>query len=288
MPPTPQGGVNWKEEQIGTPLNSYLGILSLTPSFAYRLNEKLSIGFNVNIYHSVLEVDTRTEFGQPLETRENGSAISAGIGLLFSPNESLRIDMTVRGPATMKLSGTISLTEEAPGIGTILIKRDSGTEFKLPWDFEIGFSYRFSERLILSTSAQYTLWSVLDKVHKSISDLPLVGNVEIDEELNFKNILVVRAGVEYMIPGGIFLRGGLGVDRAAQPSETLSPHNIDVDKFTLLGGIGYRTGNTQIDFVYIMAKGREREKTNTFMGFPFTETYNLSASIIGVGVTFSF
>ncbi|MBN1224272.1 MAG: outer membrane protein transport protein [Candidatus Aminicenantes bacterium] len=286
--PYATGGVNWREEDLGTPLNSYLGILSLTPSVSYQISEKLSIGFNVNIYHSVLEVDTKTEFGQPLETKENGSAITAGLGLMYSVNDKLRIGVTVRGPATMKISGTTSLAQSVPGVGTVHIKRDSETEFKLPWDFEIGFSYRFSDRLVLSTSAQYTMWSVLDSVRKSIKDFPLVGDMEIREDLNFKNILVMRAGIEYMIPGGIFLRGGLGVDRAAQPSETLSPNNIDVDKFTLLGGIGYRTGNTQIDFVYIMANGRERDKTQSYMGFPFTETYNLSASILGLGVTFSF
>jgi len=286
--PYATGGVNWREEDLGTPLDSYLGILSLTPSLSYRINENLSIGFNINIYHSILDIDTKTGFGQPLETEESGHAVSAGFGLMYSPNHKLRIGLTVRGPATMKITGTTSLTQAVPGIGTVHINRDSETDFELPWDLEFGFSYRFSERLVISASAQYTMWSVLDSVHKSIKDFPMVGDMDIREELNFENILILRAGAEYMISGGLFLRGGLGVDRAAQPSDTLSPNNIDVDKFTLLGGVGYRTGNTQVDFVYVMADGREREKTETFRGFPFTETYNLSASIFGLGVTFSF
>ena len=91
-----------------------------------------------------------------------------------------------------------------------------------------------------------------------------------------------------MIPAGVFLRGGVGLDRAATPPENLSINNIDVDKFTVLGGIGYRSGNMEINFVYVYAHGSETERTNTDFGFPLTESYNLSASIFGLGVTFSF
>jgi long-chain fatty acid transport protein len=61
-----------------------------------------------------------------------------------------------------------------------------------------------------------------------------------------------------------------------------------VDKFTLLGGIGYRTGNLQFDVVYVHAQGKEREKATTLLGFPFSERYNLSARIFGLGITFVF
>ena len=148
--------------------------------------------------------------------------------------------------------------------------------------------YKFSDRLILSTSAQYTMWSTLDKVTKTFKDLPGIGDMVEVEEMNFKDILIMRVGLEYMIPAGVFLRGGVGLDRAATPPEYLSINNIDVDKFTLLGGIGYRSGSMEVNFVYIYANGKETERTNTDFGFPLTEAYNLSASIFGLGVTFSF
>ncbi|MFC2159023.1 hypothetical protein ACFLT9_14430, partial [Acidobacteriota bacterium] len=84
------------------------------------------------------------------------------------------------------------------------------------------------------------------------------------------------------------IRAGVGFDRYATPSENLTVTNIDVDKFILLMGLGYRTGNMQFDVVYVSAPGREREVEKMQMGIPFVEKYNLSATIFGLGVTFYF
>ncbi len=46
--------------------------------------------------------------------------------------------------------------------------------------------------------------------------------------------LYLRVGFEYNITGGLALRAGIGMDRAALPAEYLNFTNIDVDKFTLL------------------------------------------------------
>jgi long-chain fatty acid transport protein len=132
------------------------------------------------------------------------------------------------------------------------------------------------------------MWSTLDKVDKTIKNLPGTGDLVTEERLNFRNILILRAGAEYVLPGGLSLRAGFGLDKSASPDQTLSFTNIDVDKFTLIGGIGYKVGKTQFDFVYVSAMGKEREKVIPTSGFPLIEKYNLDATILGLGVTFSF
>ena len=130
------------------------------------------------------------------------------------------------------------------------------------------------------------MWSALDKVDKIIKDVPLIGDIEEEQDMDFMDILILRVGFEYFISGGIILRGGFGYDRYATPEDTLNISNIDVDKFTLIGGIGYRTGRTQIDFVFLHANGRQREQD--VAGYPDPARYNLSATIMGVGLTYSF
>jgi long-chain fatty acid transport protein len=290
------GGVDWKEDQLGVPLKSYLGVISLTPSISYQVNEQLSIGFNLNYYHSELEVDTVAETFGPMKAEESGSALSAGVGLMYKPSERLALGLNIRGPAKMELSGTTSISTFAPGFGDIKLKLDSETSFNLPWDFEMGLSYRLSDSFLLTTSAQYTMWSTLDKVDKTIKEIPSMDDptnlftydLNVIEELNFNNILILRVGMEYLLPSGLALRGGLGVDRAATPAETLSITNIDVDKFTLLGGIGYRTGRMSIDFAFVRAFGKEREKSISQFGIPLMERYNLNVSIVGLGITYSY
>jgi len=281
------GGVDWKREELGLPLKSYLGIFSLTPTFAYQINDKLSIGFNLNFYRAILEVDTEMEGFGPMNTDESGSCLSAGFGVLFKPNERMGIGLTIRGPARMKLSGTTSILTTIPDLGMHTFNLDSETSFDLPWDMEVGLSYRITENFLFSTGFQYTMWSTLDKVEKMIENAPFTGDMKIEEIMDFKNILVLRAGFEYFVSGGIALRAGIGLDPSATPDSSLNITNIDVDKLSLLGGIGYRAGKMAIDFVYVYARGKEREKTLTGFAFPLTEKYNLNVSIIGLGVTFS-
>jgi long-chain fatty acid transport protein len=273
------GGIDWKGQEPGFPFKSTLGVYSITPTLAYHLNEKLSVGFCLNFYGSSLNVNT-VENG-PMRSEEKGSAVSGGVGVLFRPTERIGLGLDIRGPAKMKLTGKTWLTV-IPGYPSF--PYSSETRFNLPWDVEFGFSYRISENLLFSTSAQNTMWSTLKKVKNKIKNLPVYGDQEDDELMDFKNILIWRGGLEYHIFGGVFLRGGIGLDRYATPAETLDFRNIDVDKVTFLGGIGYRTGSMQIDFLYAYAQGKERETdVSSAPG-----KYNLNVYIMGLGVTFSF
>lgn len=286
------GGVDWKKEDLDVPLESVMGIYAITPTIAYQVSDRLSLGFNLIFYRGILKVNTEMEGYGPISVEENGGSPSAGFGLMYKPTDKLSLGMSIRGPAKMKLSGISSIT-----YGTNKLNLDSDTSFNLPWDIEVGLSYRISENFLFATGAQYTMWSALDKVEKTIKNVPhfdpntlmlVASDIEEEEVLDFNNILILRVGFEYLLPQGIALRAGVGLDRCACPEETLSITNIDVNKLTLLGGIGYKAGKMQIDFAYAYAIGTEREKTITDYSVPLTEKYNLNAFILGLGITFSY
>ncbi|MFQ6070061.1 MAG: OmpP1/FadL family transporter [Candidatus Aminicenantales bacterium] len=272
------GGVDWQASgQFQTPLKSVMAIMALAPTIAFHISDSLSVGFSLINYRGMLDVNTVMDPVGEIKTKENGSAFSVGFGLLFRPTERFALGVGIRGPATMKLEGLTSFF-----VDTIKMNLDSNTSFRLPWDFEVGISYRLTENFILATTAQYTMWSVLDRVEKNILNVPQIGDIQEFEDLFFKNILVWRAGAEYVLPFGIALRAGVGYDSSATPEETLAITNIDVNKFTVLGGIGYTVGKMRLDAVYVYAFGREREKVSTL------ERFNLNVFILGLGVTFSF
>lgn len=282
------GGVEWNDSSLGLQLKSTMGIISLTPTLAYQVSEKISIGFTLNLYRGIIE-DTRTlqNIGT-VKTEENGSGFSVGFGLMLKPTEKLRIGLSARGPAKMKLSGKTTVPMEIPVLGLFEANFLSETQFNLPWDFSMGLSYKLSEKFLLSTNLQYTMWSALDNIEKTLKNIPGEGDQKTIEPMNFKNILIWSVGAEYWVSPILALRGGIAVDHWATPEETLDFLNIDVDKFTLLGGIGYRSGRIQIDFVFVKAMGKEREKVETIFGIPVTERYNLNTTILGLGITFSY
>jgi long-chain fatty acid transport protein len=287
------GGVEWSDGQLPIPaLKSYLGVVSFTPTVSYQFNEKFSVGLNINLYRSTFELDTQTDSLGHMKAEENGNSFSAGFGVMYKPSERWSFGMSVRGPSRMTLTGKTTVTVEVPDFGNVALGLDSETKFDLPWDIEVGLSYRFSDKFLLTGSAQYTMWSTLDSLDKTIKDVPRPDlstyDIHQEEPMNFKDILIVRVGFEYNISGGLALRAGIGVDRAAMPAEYLNFTNIDVDKFTLLGGIGYRTGRMSINFAYILAQGKEREKKGFTPPFGLPGSYNLSASIVGLGITYSY
>jgi len=286
------GGVDWKKDQLGVPLESVMGIYAITPTIAYQVSDKLSLGFNLIYYRGICKVNTEVGGYGPLSSEETGGSLSAGLGLMYKPTDKLSLGMSIRGPAKMKLSGTTSINYEL-----MKFNLDSDTSFNLPWDLEVGLSYKITDNFLFATGFQYTMWSALDKVEKTIKNvpgfnpvlqMPVFSDMKEEEILDFKDILILRAGLEYVFPQGVSLRAGIGLDRYASPEETLSITNIDVNKFTLIGGIGYQAGKMQIDFVYAYAIGTEREKTITQFGLPLTEKYNLNVFILGLGVSFSY
>lgn len=275
-------GVDWKKEDLGFPFKSSLGVYSITPTVAYEITERLSVGVNLNFYTAKFKLNTENPSSGMMKSEETGSALSASLGLFYKTPGRASLGVTVRGPARIRLAGVTEMP-----FGPYELKFDSETLIRLPWDFEAGISFRVGERLTLSGDAQYTLWSVLDKVGKTIKGVPYSGDIHYEEVMNFENILILRAGAEYAFPQGFFLRGGIGFDRSAAPLESLSISNIDVDKITLLGGIGIRSGQMEIDFATAYGWGKEREATFPLAVYPpLKQKFNLNVFIVGVGVTF--
>jgi len=277
------GGVDWKKADLGYPLKTKMGVSSLTPAVAYKLSDKLSVGLTLNYYTSNFTLDTEMEAMGPLHSEESGSALSAGFGLMYRPWDWLGVGLSVRGPAKLTMSGKTSLT-----LGPYKVYMDSETSIKIPWDLEAGLAFRLSERLLFSASAQYTLWSTLDNVEKVIKNIPLTGDINYIEPMDFRNILILSTGLEYELSQALTLRAGLAFDKWAAPEENLTPSNIDVNKVTLLGGFGYRFGRMRIDFVYIYGVGQERSKETEIQGVPLVEKYNMNVQVMGLGLTYSF
>lgn len=277
------GGVDWKKADLGYPFRSTMGITSITPAVAYKVSEELSVGATLNFYTSTFTLDTDMAPLGPLSSEESGSALSAGFGLMFRPGERAAFGLSIRGPAKLTMAGKTKMN-----LAGYTVFFDSETSIKIPWDIEAGFSYRLSDRLLLSTSADYTLWSALDKVDKVIKGIPVVGDIRYAEPMDFRNILVLRAGLELALNPVLSLRGGVGFDKWASPVETLSPANIDVNKVVLLGGIGYRTGRMKIDFAYVYGIGDERTKETDVQGVSLIEKFNLNLQVAGLGVSYSF
>jgi long-chain fatty acid transport protein len=277
------GGVDWSKKDLGYPLKALLGIYSFSPTVAYQFSEKLSIGANINIYHGKMEVDTEDPTYGSMNINESGTSYTGGFGILYRPNKKLGIGLTFRGPAKMKIEGETKI------MGFLF---DSESKFNLPYSVELGVSYHFKENFMISGDIDYSHWSTLQKLEGKIKNVMVAPGITMDidksEEINYNNIIKFKVGTEYIFPKGIAIRAGMAYDNYARPDETLNITDIDVDKIVLFGGIGYRAGKIELNFAGVYALGKEREVSTTFMGFPVTQKFNLDATIISLGIRYSY
>lgn len=275
-------GVDWKLEDTGIPLQSVMGIYSFSPAVAYRLSDFLSVGFALNVYRAGLSVTAEMDPFGLIENTEEGGAVSASLGLMARPFSGLSVGLCLKGPANMKTSG-----ETALDLGGFSFRFPSKTSFRLPWDIEAGFSFRAAGRFLAAFSAEYAMWSSLKTLDKVFEDVPLMGDMDVPAVMNYRNILILRAGGEWSLSPALQLRSGFTWDPATAPEESLNLGNIDVDKRTISLGGSWRAGRTQIDFACGYAFGASRQKRSGDAGFETVETYDLDIFFLGVGLRFA-
>lgn len=230
-----------------------------------------------------MEVHTENPLYGEMDIDESGTSYTAGFGILYKPNERIGVGLSFRGPAKMKIEGNTKI------MGSSF---DSESKFNLPYSVEFGISYHIKENFLISADVDYSHWSSLDKLEGKIKNVPVTPGITIDidksEVINYKDIVKFKFGSEYVFPKGVAVRAGIAYDNYARPDETLNLMDIDVDKIVLFGGLGYRAGKIELNFAGVYALGKEREITTTFSGYPLTQKFNLNATIISLGIRYSY
>jgi len=242
------GGIKWSKEDIGFDLEGDIGVLALSPTFAYQLSRTIAFGLNINGYYIV----SHQKLHQPptlIDAEENDYVVSYSASLFFKPNKKWSFGITYHGPSDVHLRGNTATSE---------IKVDSETNFYLPYSLSTGLAFRASRKLTLVAEYDFFHWSELDTLEKIIHFPEPLGDIVHYERLGFRNSYYLKIGSEIHLNDSWTLRLGFSYDRGAVPKETLSLTNIDVDKFNYLGGISYHWDGYDLNVAAFYAKGKEQ------------------------------
>ena len=242
------GGIRWSKEDLGFDLEADIGVLALSPTFSYRISEKLAFGMNLNGYYFL----TRQKLNQPptvLDTEETDFVASYSASLFYKPSKKWSFGFTYHGPSDVKLTGTTRTSE---------IKVDSETTFYLPGSMAMGFAYHVNDNLTFVGEYDFFNWSKLDTLVKYIHFPPPFGDIVHVEKLGFRNSYYLKLGTEYNVSNNWTIRLGFSYDRGAVPKETLSLTNIDVDKINYLAGLTYHWRDYNLNFGGFYSSGKEQ------------------------------
>jgi len=206
---------NWAGKSLA--IKSTIKTVNINPSLAYRVNDKVSLGFGVNYQNIDGEL---TKAGAMLKADDSSWGWNAGA--LFTLSPAMRVGVSYRSAIKYKLEGTIN--------GVVPVN----AEVKLPDTFILSVWQQVSDRWEAMGDLSYTRWNTL----KSLNVLSSAsGNLLTTETFNYKNSWRVAWGAGYKATDSAKLKFGIAFDRTPVRDEYRSPRVPDNNRLWLsLGG----------------------------------------------------
>lgn len=254
-------------------LKSEIRTVNINPSVAYRVNDKVSLGFGVN--YQTLDAEL-TSFGSRL--KGDDSAWGWNTGALFTLSPAMRVGVSYRSAMKYTLEGKAN--------GVLPIKAD----VKLPDTFILSVWQQVSDRWEAMGDLSYTRWSSLDKldVLRRSNGSPLTT-----ERFGYDNSWRVAWGAAYKATDKVKYKFGIAYDRTPISNSDRSARVPDNDRLWLSLGAQWNTGaygKVDVGYSYLYVKDPKINQTkviglttNVLRG-----DYDTSAHILGVQYSVGF
>jgi len=308
---TPSGlGTMWDGEDFtaitgGTlyDWSSKVGVVSISPLVAVKLNDIVSVGATFNLNYGMLSLKMPAgivlvgippdplDLGQ-YEENMNGWGIGATFGVLVTPSAKLGFGLTVRTPSTVSFSGTANM----PTLPVYELPGSSDLKRKITWPLWIagGVSFRPVPRLLLSADVHWTQWSKLDRITTDYLESAWETLIELSgmdvRVLDWKDATQLRFGAEYTLNASTALRAGYYNDPAPGPLATLNVLRPSHTFNAVSIGIGKTISDLQLDFglEYLMGTTRTAVPSLPVLPGAMPGTYGMKIVVPTVSVSYKF
>lgn len=282
---------------------SQIGVVSLSPAFAYQVSNNWSLGVAANVYYGMFDIK---RFGANIpdgtggytsyqyEESSTGLGYGATIGTMYKFSDKVEVGFTYRSPVKVDMSGTAENGAMPMIAGSMALSAPAETDFdrEVTWPTWVagGISCTPTDKLTLTFDLQYSDWKSLDKLSTEFEDAvwaSILGSTGDDEfVLHWDSKTQVRLGMEYQVKPCLALRTGWYYDPAPAPDETLNVLFPSGTYSVLTGGFGYNVGNFDIDFGTEYLFGAERNVSAALHNMPGTHSIDIFAFALGLGFKF--
>jgi long-chain fatty acid transport protein len=230
-----------------------LWALSLNPSLAYRLTDRLSVAAGLSAVRGSVAITT----GLPAAVGTGivdlqGSAWGVGANfalLLRLLPDRLHVSATYRSRVRLALSGRAQFSPENPSTGAV----NQGARSTVTWPdiIVVGVMLRPLPALELGAEAGPTLWSTFDRLAIDFEQ-PNMRVAPI--ERGRRNPWSARLGGQWWtLRETLALRAGLTFDQSSAAPASLAPSGPDSERLGFCLGAGYRLGRVTLDLGYMFA-----------------------------------
>lgn len=250
-------------------IKSEIKTVNYNPSLAYRVNDKVSLGFGVNYQTMDAEL---TSAGSQL--KGDDAAWGWNAGALFTLSPAMRVGVSYRSALNYTLEGTAN--------GVVPIRAD----VKLPDTFILSVWQQVSDNWEAMGDLSYTRWNTLQSLNVISRNS---GTQLTSETFNYDNSWRLAWGAAYKSSDALKLKFGIAYDRTPVNNADRSARVPDNDRiwFTLGGQWNAgKAGKVDLGYAYLYVKDPSIEQTkgaNTLRG-----SYDASAQVLGLQYSLGF
>ncbi|BAS00161.1 long-chain fatty acid transport protein [Blastochloris viridis] len=286
---------NYDHDWVGRYINRKSSItnLNLSPSVAYRINDKLSIGGAVQIGYASATLSQAIDFsgipaflGGPRSdglgtVNGNDWGIGGDIGFLYELSPTTRIGVNWRSQISYKLSGTAKF-EVPSGLPAVLAASPSlrfanaSAEFTSPDTVAIGLYHELTPQWAFVADVDWTNWSTFKEIRIQYAD----GRADKVTPMNWHDTWFFSAGLIYKVDDRQSIQIGAAYDQSATDDEDRTAGIPETSRLWLAGGYSYNLGPNQslsLGYAHLFAEKAPIDQT-VVSG---TTTYTLTGEYEG-------
>jgi len=250
-------------------IKSEIRTVNFNPSVAYRVNDKVSLGFGVN--YQKIDAELTNSLSR---LKGDDSAWGWNVGALFSLSPAMRVGLSYRSSMKYTLEGTMN--------GTIPVKAD----VELPDTAILSVWQQVSDRWEAMGDLSYTRWNTL----RSLNVVSRASGATLGtEQFNYDNSWRVAWGAAYKASDAAKLKFGIAYDRTPVRDADRSARVPDNSRLWLsLGGQwnAGRYGKVDVGYSYLYVRDPDINMTKN--GTTLRGSYDAGAHIVGVQYSVGF
>lgn len=256
--------------------------LNINPSLAYRVNEKVSLGFGLNWQQIDAEYlrQTIANGGGQVKVSLQDSSWGWNAGALFTLSPSTKVGVSYRS----------AIKHETTGNTRGMVNNDSSAVIKVPDTFIMSVSQALSDKWVMLGDVSRTGWASIPQVEIMNSN---TGALQQPLNTEYRNTWRVALGANYQYTEALKLKFGVAFDQTPtqDPQHRLSslPDNSRVWFST---GAQYKIGRTStvdmgLAYLYLKDPSINNDQTALNRG-AVNGTYTGSVWVMGAQYSTAF
>ncbi len=233
----------------GTSLTTY----NATPSFAWRINDMISVGLGVQIQYGDAKLNKGLPFvGAFSDFNLEGTGWGYGFtaGVTVTPTPTTTIGLGYRSAVNQKINGTMTVVGPLAAVST---NGSTSTTLDLPDVVSLGLKQRVGPQWTLLGTVEWTNWSRIgtSAVAQGSGAPATINGTAVILPFQFQDGWFFSVGAEYQWNDQLTVRAGAAYEKSPITDDVRIPILPDNDRYWLSFGGTYKlTPKITLDAAY--------------------------------------